>query len=929
MNSISEDKQRLYERVKKDESLHPRFFSKIKGLVWFDILTADRLLLPSCNPKPIQSGDKQWRVPFWNVTAYLVSSSQKLKLPENELHVSKYLKLVRDITEYAKNEQYSNHSTWRQLILILKNIPIKFIDLDKDVDMIDYWLDDKFDNYAIVSNVKDWIVDLLNEGKESDTALAEKLLFVLFKVKEIDDKYHPDKKIAAFRISNYMVSDIATSIGGLLVKKIGFPFIQFIENIFKQILNINDNDQSSIFWRSAIEDHSQNRNADEIQNIVLVLFRDSLLHFYFGDQRYLLSLLDSPFIIIQRLAIFLFGKLNLITDECFNKVITKEHFTDQYRHEVYYVLQENFETMTKDQKHSVLNLILKIPMVDHHEYKKERLAYKRAEWYSAIKGSEEGKKLYEDCLLIIDSPPEHPDFSMYMSCGTIVEKSPISLSDLQIMLDSPNEMIRFLNDYKVEVNFRGPNIEGLIKTFGQLVSLQFDQIIASLDALSKLKPYFINELFSSFEIHFQKDPTCYTDFIWTKILTFSDKVFKNKAFWALGDESVNGVFIGTPSWVVSSFSSFFDKALQGEKSNLNLVHLQRIREILELIFTHQEGAEFSIDCDAVSVSINSPWGRCFETYIKLMVVHKKLNDESGCDNLFWNIYETFLDLKLNEADLKYEFITLIALNYGNFRYLSRSWVDNNANKLFNEETLLHWQCAIQGYSYQPYLTKELYQVYKASNYFNRIFESDNLNKETKNRNVEFIIVAYFHKFSSEKDIAELIKIERKEELRHLIWFLWSQKGNNNVDILGFVNFIWPKLFLLQDDKSAEFKELIFRLCYWIDFIDRIDETNKKYLIKLSSYISGNYRLNTFIEQLARLSKDQPSEIYDVMNKMKWNRITGYISNNDFYRVLFKNLINWDVKGKCLIKDISGKLAQKGDERFAILYTELASNNESD
>ena len=90
----------------------------------------------------------------------------------------------------------------------------------------------------------------------------------------------------------------------------------------------------------------------------------------------------------------------------------------------------------------------------------------------------------------------------------------------------------------------------------------------------------------------------------------------------------------------------------------------------------QEGEEFKLDSDAVSVAINSPRGRCIEGLVNLTFRSCRLaHKEHGNHTQAWNQYESIYGAELKRSQQgEYEFATLVAMYLPNFNYMSNDWV---------------------------------------------------------------------------------------------------------------------------------------------------------------------------------------------------------------------------------------------------------------
>ena len=181
ISELSQDELMVLERVIAKPELQPHFFSKVKSLKWFKVFSEKGLLAPSLNPSPVNTEGNYWNTPSWPITQYLVSSSQHLCDQDNEGYAKLYLQLIVDVTTYASEHSFSNYRTWWQFAKILRNIPSDLISIS-EVEIISYWLSDRFDSRLVSKEIGDWVVDLLEVPNAHNNELTLKIFDFLFAI---------------------------------------------------------------------------------------------------------------------------------------------------------------------------------------------------------------------------------------------------------------------------------------------------------------------------------------------------------------------------------------------------------------------------------------------------------------------------------------------------------------------------------------------------------------------------------------------------------------------------------------------------------------------------------------------------------------------------------------------------------------------------
>ena len=191
-NEITPSQKSALARAIKDPALLPLLVQKISGLKWFEAFEEAGFLKPENNPRPIQTEQEGYfRVPSWVVADYLVTSSALLNNQSTSEYAKKYLQLLRDVTHYAKQNEVGNYRTWWQFAKILSNLPSQIISVS-DIDLIEFWLSDKFDSGILLDELSTWILHLLKKpdthSKSLILALLAKFIPVLTKRKNLVQK---------------------------------------------------------------------------------------------------------------------------------------------------------------------------------------------------------------------------------------------------------------------------------------------------------------------------------------------------------------------------------------------------------------------------------------------------------------------------------------------------------------------------------------------------------------------------------------------------------------------------------------------------------------------------------------------------------------------------------------------------------------------
>ncbi|MDA0150802.1 hypothetical protein OH460_00610 [Vibrio sp. Makdt] len=941
ISELSQDELMVLERVIAKPELQPHFFSKVKSLKWFKAFSEKGLLAPSLNPSPVNTEGNYWNTPSWPITQYLVSSSQHLCDQDNEDYAKLYLQLIVDVTTYASEHSFSNYRTWWQFAKILRNIPSDLISIS-EVEIISYWFSDRFDSRLVSKEIGDWVVDLLEVPNAHNNELTLKIFYFLFDISSTESKISSEKSEPRLNMDGYTANSIAEKSAKKAGELLGLEVVELFESKFKQAIDIEGNDQWSVIWRRAVEEHEQNSSRNDVEAITLKLFRDALLGYcnVSHDEAVnikLCSMLDNRYQIIQRVAIYIAGESFIkLSRELRGKLLNEGFFSDHYRHELWHFLKGNFINLTADEKKQVHDVISKLVYTDESGgIESKPTAYRQSIWYYSIKEQdEEAKVLYEICTEITGKEPDHPDFSSYMSVGTVQHESPIEINELLVLLKTPEELVKSLNDYKSKGHFREPGIEGLVKKFGELVTLECDTILSHSEHLIQLKPYYLHELFSVYSSLWEAKKTLDWDSRWNEILAFSKKLLVTDHFWNDDGSNNEGAFIGNVNWVIGTLSRLIESGCKSDSHAFGIDKSSRAKCVLELILERQLGEEFNLDSDAVSIAINSPRGRCLEAYVNLALYEcRNSNKETTQHSEVWGAYEPIFARELDKPDSvnEYEFAAIVGTYLPNFIYLSEEWTLTNLDKIFDQSNLQRWLCAIQGYSYVSHLRPEIYALFRKHNYFELLLDSKYLKDETKNRYIEFVCVACIHELEKvdEQDgaIALLIRRANHSELETMVWFFWTQRDSQEIKIREIVFSLFPSLVALINPNTNKGKQFTSRLSLWSEFIDEIDKQSKNWLISIAPYAGYDYNADTLVENLARLSDKHPQDTYEIWKEALSRPCSIY--SDESVKKLFVNLINMGADGERYAKDIADEYLRLGDSRQVSLYQEVVNEIEGE
>ncbi len=938
MVELTVDELDVLHRIGKKTELQPFFFKKAKGLKWFNAL-AERGYFDQGNiPKPMPAKEEGYvNIPYWPAIDYLVKTSEELDAKENKEYASKFIEILKNVTKYAVENDISNYRTWWQFSKIIQNIPPVVIKID-DVNIVNYWLDDKFERGLIAREIGEkWTPQLLESNDNHSLQIALKLLLYLFKVVFNERKSGEIVKgDYSLRFDHYHAQKITKKVAKLAGIKIGQKAIITIDTQLKFVLDKQKSDSWSSVWQPAIEDHEQNKYRKNAENILVSAYRDSLSGYIATKPEeayeYLRDMIDWSYQTIHRLAIHAISENFHLCGDLLYKFLNDNYFNGNYRHEMWHLLNRNYPRFEEAQKQKTLELISHILRRDDEGNIHEgATAYNKAIWLSAIKGhGPDEAKLYNENVAIAKTEPEHPDFSSYMSSGWVGHESPIPFEDLQTY--SIEELVELLKTYKDPGGFREPGIEGLAKTLKQVVKTEPLIFFNQLNKFAEIDLAYSYEIIEAFSDLWKEKAQLPWDDIWPCLLGFCSAVIKQAHFWDPENANQREPFVANRYWIVSGIGRLLEAGTKSDEHAFSEEHLSAAEEIITFLLAKEEGNEYKENSEAVSISINSPRGHCLEALINLTLRSCRLSDKKYKDHSeVWVHFQPYYDAELERSDAEkpeYEFATLVTNYMPNFLYMSKEWVMSNLNRIFDQKHYLKWLCAMQGYAYVGTVYQEIYQFLKIHRDFLKALDDENVKDRVQEKVIQNIAVAYindFENFPNENSLMyALISRNKHEELSHLIWFMWTLRKRVDENLKNKVYELWPKILKNIDLSTREGKRTASQLCQWAIFVDQIDDERRELLLAIAPYADEVHNSDQLLEIISDISQAQPFEAYKIWMKMLEGASPDY--PEDAIRKILLNLVNEGNDGVRKAKEVVSEYLKSGNDRPAAWLKEIKSSS---
>lgn len=935
MSNLSAKEQDLLQRVDEKEELRPLFLRKVKGIKWFEHLYSRGYFDPDQNPMPVTvSEEGHVKIPHWTAIDYLIRTAPILTEHGNKDLVERFLEIIVDSTNFAKDSGFSNYRTWWQFSELIARLPHRLISTDH-VDLIDYWLDDIFERGLVAEEIGvKWLKKLLDTNDEHSISLASGVLEILFKVSFVEQKVGDSvRKDAKLRFEYYYADKIIEKTARLAGEKLGQIAISIFDDHLKTILHELSIDSWSAIWQPAIEQHEQNKHRNDAENLLISAYRNALDGFIASKpveaKEHIKVMLECEYQTIRRLAIYTIDNCYPLCSNFIDQLLMEEYFWSNYQHELWHLLNHNYQNFSVEQKQKALEIISSIDSTDDEGKVHEAASsYHQAIWLSAIKDHGEAEaKLYSDSVAIAKAEPEHPDFSSYISVGWGERKSPVPVEELQSY--SVEQAVEFLANFKDTGGFRDPGIEGLTRAFKQAVKTEPLKFYIQLHKFSELDLTYIHEIIEAYRDLWSEKAQLPWDDIWPRLFAFCREVIKQDRFWDAESTEQRERFVGNRYWIVSEIGRLIEAGTKSDDHAFNEGYLDDAEDILVILLRSEKGNEFNENSDAVSLSINSPRGHCLEALINLtlrccrLADRKKDKDHSEV----WAHFQLIYDAELLRADAEkpeYEFATLVTNYLPNFLYMSKDWVVGNLNRIFDQGNYQRWLCAIQGYSCVGTIYQEIFKYLKQNGDLLKSLDDENIRERVYERVIQNIAIAYINNFEKLAEegslISELLVRNKNNELGQLIWFLWTLRKKGDENLREKVFELWPRLLKQIDFSDKEGRKLASKLCHWAEFVDDLDEERMSWLLAIAPYAEEEHNAYGLFERLSGISKNQPFKAHIIWMKILGTHVNDYPEKA--FRKFFKNLLTKGPEGLRKAKEVVSVYIKRGNERPSIWLSEV-------
>lgn len=925
MSDLSIEEQDLLKRIANKPELQPLFFRKATGKKWFGALYEAGYFDDKKVPEPAPAKQEGYvTIPDWEVTDYLLNTTTEL-VDDREC-LQRLLKIIVGATAHARKHDFGNHRVWWKFSRIISKIPSESVSLEF-LDSVDYWFDDKYETSLVANEIGTiWLVKLLEEEGSHSLELATKLLEILYKVKFEEQQIGYATQKATLRFKRYHTEEITKRVALLAGRKLGKQAVSIFHSRLVETVEVVAVNTPSVYWQPAIEEHEQNKHRDDLENILVKGYRDCLSGYIEECPEeacdYLGEMLQSSCDVVQRLAIHCITERFTICNGYTKQLLSSSYLNWEYRYEFWHFVNRHYSQFEQEDKDKVIELVKDIKRYDEDNHlREEATAYQQAGLLAAIKNvGEREKNLYNAAVLLAKAEPDHPDFAIYMTSGSVEPKSPYSVEVLRAL--PIEELTHRLADYSSGNLEQEEELEGLAATLKQLIkedeSLRY---CFSLSEFIGIDPAYICSVIDAYAELWNEKANRPWDEIWICLLGFCRGVVDADEFWS----EENACPRGNRRRIIIAIGRLLEDGAKSDAHAFHQRHHSEVESLLAFLLQKQNREKFTESTDAMFVAINSPRGICLEALINLTLRSCRLSDREHRGHVqTWEYFQHYYETELERGETgEYEFLTLMNRYLANFCYMSFTWVKNNLGKIFDQTNNLKWLCAIQGYAY----SNPIWEVYRYLSEHGDLLKALNhkdTNDFVKERVIQQGILAYFNGIETLTDKTSLVRavIDRNNlnELNQLIWYLRIIQEEDNSEQRKKVYQLWSLLIDIVDTSTDDGRKLASALCSLVIFVDYLTDDTKSWLLKIAPYADDAHHSYLLLEGLARLSEEQPFDANDIWLKMLERSDEHY--PEEAVKQILKNLIACGSEGKRLALNTVSIYIEKGIEGPHKMFEQL-------
>lgn len=859
-----------------------RFFDALRDAGLFDSIR---------NPEPVPAEEEGYfRIPYWSALDYLLACAKRSDETRNLELASKVLKVVRDVSASysSKAQSMENYHTAHKFTEILGHLPTSIV-LPSDIELIGQWLRSRFNRGLVSSELSELLIPrFLRSEERSDWQKATLILEQCTKV-EFANKESSNEEEAKLLVDDYylqrLVSNYAKLFGAKQPIEAAKVFVQRIREVYRSELH----QESSVTFRPAIENDSQNHSFRAAENVMVEGLRDVLLGAAESAPLTIgplvTELLSDQLQILRRIIIYVINERWEDFGRLYPDLLRSEPFSSGHLHELYRLLSSHFSDMNvalQGQTVAAIKAIRPPTWSDEPELDLLRIKFR---WLSAIarKGNVEADCLFEELAADprIGPLPEHVDYNSYMTSWVGPGPSAYSASEL-IAFAENKSLPAVLNAYVPSNRFRGPTIEGLATELESAARNQASVFLRSREDLLELKPYFQHSVITGLKAAWESKQSNFPESEWKAFLEFFE--------WLIGlPEPSDQEDKRYRNWVLTSVAESIEVGTRDDGHAFSPSLFDRAGNLLSQLLRIAESAPEYSD-DPMMQALNTPKGRTISALFSFALRSCRVGDQTaGSHEREWSKVSQLFDSEISKCkNANYEFSTQSAANLAQLQYLNSDWVLQNFPALFPKEFPANDMCALAGLAYASF-TKSIYAHLLSVSAIDRALEYKTLpGAQTKVKLLERVTAAYLWGVE-ELDSPRITRIfadGRAEDLQHISWVIWTIRSKDvSEHQKQLIKAFWWRCLAWASAQPSTPKQLLSALASLSVFLDDAQGSNLDLLKRVAPYVYAGHDAYEFFEQLERLAEVSAENVCSLLETM----VAAHAPEYDYQDHLLKTL----------------------------------------
>ena len=641
--------------------LRRHFYSKLENPFWAEELY-DRGVFKA-PPKPLVEGN----------------SVRYLDWPELE-----YVKKVAgEVPETAanivSNIDTDNFIIQEVAIDIATKLPIKDSSAFVNKTLIKWYEGDKQIAPFVVSPILELAKHLASEQSDSAFTIIEKCIFSFYK----DENASFDKlKNKIWR--EWTFKDAVKILQEPFGTAFGTRYLEFLCEQLSKVLALegSSNENYSIHWRNAIEDHEQDKYHENPKSIIVSSIRDLSLNLIVEKPNDVFSTLAKHSeSIFRRLEIYLSGATGIKTDSILKWLLSspESFWSEELHHEIFHFLKQRFSDLAVIDQTQILELISKGPSTDKYK----DIAKSRK--YAALEKALSGKYLEDYSLLPKD---DHPDLLIYSEGGWVGPNSPITDSEISKM--GVTDLVVYLKTWKPSGGWHEATPRGLGRLIEVDVKNSPNKYLDYLPLFKISQPTYVGHVLSGIQALAKE---LFTEKAWSSILDLCEWIVMQpiKIEGHVSSDSFND----DPDWqwTRQQIASLLDTRLR----TAPLLYRQRIWALISTLIsdddpTREDDRKAASGSSGYGIAINSTKGRTLHAAVDYGLWLHDFDKTLPAPELFDLINSQITgDCLLSQLSVIGRFFPWLHL-------MSKEWAKANLNVIFpendNEKFCASWEAYI-------------------------------------------------------------------------------------------------------------------------------------------------------------------------------------------------------------------------------------------